>query len=351
MFDPYHKWLGIPKDQRPPTHYQLLGIAPGESDAEVIEEAAVRQTAHVRTYQIGPHAADCTRVLNEISQAKLTLLTPAKRKAYDEQLATTKSTQVTAKAPAAIAPAPAPAFHFEDAARPVATLPKKPPRSPARIDISKPQSRAVLWLGLGAGGVALLLVATIIAVMVGHRREPAPPPPIAKKAEQPPQNPILRVPEDPEPDKGKLQPIRPQENPPPIPPPPVQPVDPPFVPVVQGIKPQRLPGSGSFRIKENRIEHLALSPDGGKIAAGFLQAHVYDVRGGHCRRSWRRSERAASSTRRWRFIRTISDFCMPSAPSSSRCWATSPRVSSGHAWNRRSSMLFHWRCRPTASAP
>ena len=57
MFDPYHKWLGIPPGRRPPTHYQLLGIAPEEQDPEVIEEAAIRQTAHVRTYQIGPHAA------------------------------------------------------------------------------------------------------------------------------------------------------------------------------------------------------------------------------------------------------------------------------------------------------
>ena len=42
MFDPYHKWLGIPKDQRPPTHYQLLGISPTEQDREVIEEAAIK---------------------------------------------------------------------------------------------------------------------------------------------------------------------------------------------------------------------------------------------------------------------------------------------------------------------
>ena len=57
MFDPYHKWLGIPKDQRPPTYYQLLGIAGGESDVEVIEEAAIRQSTHLRAYQTGAHAA------------------------------------------------------------------------------------------------------------------------------------------------------------------------------------------------------------------------------------------------------------------------------------------------------
>ncbi len=47
MFDPYHKWLAIPKDQRPPTHYQLLGVSPTETDVEVIDEAALRQMAHV----------------------------------------------------------------------------------------------------------------------------------------------------------------------------------------------------------------------------------------------------------------------------------------------------------------
>src|SRR5439155_20159787 len=87
MFDPYHKWLGIRKDQRPPTHYQLLGIAPDEEDLEVIEEAAIRQATHVRAYQIGPHGQDCTRVLNEISQARTTLLNAAKRQEYDARLA------------------------------------------------------------------------------------------------------------------------------------------------------------------------------------------------------------------------------------------------------------------------
>ena len=87
MFDPYHKWLGIRKGQRPPTHYQLLGISPDETDLEVIEEAAIRQMAHIRTYQIGPHAKECTQVLNEISQARTTLLNAVKRKDYDAQLA------------------------------------------------------------------------------------------------------------------------------------------------------------------------------------------------------------------------------------------------------------------------
>src|SRR5437763_17123859 len=86
MFDPYHKWLGIQPGQRPPTYYQLLGISPEERDPEVIEEAAIRQSAHVRAYQMGPHAAESARLLGEIAQARATLTKPAKRQEYDAQL-------------------------------------------------------------------------------------------------------------------------------------------------------------------------------------------------------------------------------------------------------------------------
>jgi hypothetical protein len=86
MFDPYHKWLGIPKGKRPPTHYQLLGIAADEADAEVIKEAALRQTAHVRVFQTGPHSEVCTCLLNEIAQARAVLLNAELREAYDARL-------------------------------------------------------------------------------------------------------------------------------------------------------------------------------------------------------------------------------------------------------------------------
>lgn len=100
MFDPYHKWLGISKEEQPPTHYRLLGINATEIDPEVIEEAALRQMAHIRGYQIGPHAAQCTRLLNEISQARATLLDAAKRRAYDARLAE-QQTPVAKPRPAA----------------------------------------------------------------------------------------------------------------------------------------------------------------------------------------------------------------------------------------------------------
>jgi hypothetical protein len=87
MFDGYHKWLGIPKDQQPPTYYHLLGIAPDEHDPEVIRGMAARQTAHLKKFQAGPHAEQCARILNEVSEAKLVLLNPVKRAEYDARLA------------------------------------------------------------------------------------------------------------------------------------------------------------------------------------------------------------------------------------------------------------------------
>src|SRR3990167_1102827 len=82
-FDPYHRWLGIPPEDQPPNHYRLLGIAPFEDQPEVIEHAADRQMAHLRTFQVGPHAAVSQRLLNEVASAKLCLLRPEKKATYD----------------------------------------------------------------------------------------------------------------------------------------------------------------------------------------------------------------------------------------------------------------------------
>ena len=85
-FDPYRKWLGIPPKDQPANHYRLLGIATFEGDPDVIENAATRQMAHVRTFKTGRHAALSQKILNELSAAKLCLLTPEHKQAYDVQL-------------------------------------------------------------------------------------------------------------------------------------------------------------------------------------------------------------------------------------------------------------------------
>ena len=72
--DAYHKWLGIPKDKRPPTAYQLLGISPSEEDAEAITSAAERQQSFVRQFIGGPHNDLASSLLYELEEAKFTLL-------------------------------------------------------------------------------------------------------------------------------------------------------------------------------------------------------------------------------------------------------------------------------------
>jgi hypothetical protein len=85
-FDPYHKWLGIPKVEQPPHHYRLLGVAPFESDLEVIEAAADRQMSYIRQCATGPYTKESQQILNELSAARICLLNPEKKQAYDGDL-------------------------------------------------------------------------------------------------------------------------------------------------------------------------------------------------------------------------------------------------------------------------
>ena len=85
-FDPYHRWLGIPPEKQPADHYTLLAVEPFEDDPDVIESAADRQMRHLRTFQLGKHSALSQKLLNEVSSAKVCLLNPQKKAAYDQQL-------------------------------------------------------------------------------------------------------------------------------------------------------------------------------------------------------------------------------------------------------------------------
>jgi hypothetical protein len=86
-FDPYYRWLGIPKSQRPPNHYRLLGISPKEEDREVIEAAIERQTNAVKTQKTAQYEKIAARVLFEIQEAGVVILDHNRRKEYDASLA------------------------------------------------------------------------------------------------------------------------------------------------------------------------------------------------------------------------------------------------------------------------
>jgi hypothetical protein len=85
-FDPYHRWLGIPPKQQPPTLYRFLGLELFESDVEVIRDAAEQRMGHVRTYQLGKHSELSQKIPNELAAAKVRLLDPAEKAAYDALL-------------------------------------------------------------------------------------------------------------------------------------------------------------------------------------------------------------------------------------------------------------------------
>jgi hypothetical protein len=84
-FDPYREWLGLALD-RPPSHYELLSLSPGESDERQIALAAEQAASKVRSFRPGPHARAWSRLLDEIQAAKECLSDPARRAEYDAEL-------------------------------------------------------------------------------------------------------------------------------------------------------------------------------------------------------------------------------------------------------------------------
>lgn len=191
-FDPYRKWLGIPEESRPPTHYQLLGISPQERDAEVIDAAVIRQSAYVRNFQAGKYADESSRLLTEIAAAKACLTNAAKRTAYDSAL---QKKQVAAAPKPAAKAAPTPQRspparpqqqpQYQPQHAPVAVAPRVDPLleqmalgstyapvHPAFLPRKK-QGIAPLHLAIAGGlAVAIVVVVGMIVGMLMNDNEP-----------------------------------------------------------------------------------------------------------------------------------------------------------------------------------
>ena len=136
-FDPYHRWLGIPPEKQPANHYRMLGLTQFESDVEAIRDAAERQMAHVRLRAL-KHPELSQRILNELAAAKVCLLDPEKKAAYDAFLRKIRASR------------------------------------------SKPEPRrwvgghAVKWIAIGGAAGAGLSVAVLLAVFFAARRTEGP---------------------------------------------------------------------------------------------------------------------------------------------------------------------------------
>jgi hypothetical protein len=117
-FDPYDTWLGIPPHEQPANHYRLLGLSVFEANVDVISTAADRAMLHLRAFQAGQRGKESEQLLNEVAEARITLLDPEKKSAYDARL----QASLQARSPKIAMPPPV-------APPPVA--PVAPPRVPA----------------------------------------------------------------------------------------------------------------------------------------------------------------------------------------------------------------------------
>jgi hypothetical protein len=112
-------WLGLPPGEWPPDHYRLLGLEPGEDNAERIEQHVHQRLDTVRRYQM-THPEAATEAMNRLAQAFVCLTEAASKRAYDAELLGTAARPNAAAAGAAdplawlytpglLTPAPGPA--------------------------------------------------------------------------------------------------------------------------------------------------------------------------------------------------------------------------------------------------
>jgi len=245
MFDPYEKWLGIPKDQRPVDYFLLLGLDPKEKDPEVVRAAAKKRAARLSPLLVkeGPHAQVCARLLKEISQAQGILLDPAKRKSYEAQLrkiAAAKDNvveeveeveeieeieEIEDAEPEEEAKEASPPSRTEGKGKKKATgKSAKKSRPPQQT------GRTWLWIALGGAAAVLLLGGGLVLLLTRPKKETlAQPGPVASAPQLPP----VVTPPAPQPEPPPTKPVEKPAEPPPPPAKPPPPPPPPAVPLVR----------------------------------------------------------------------------------------------------------------------
>jgi hypothetical protein len=191
-FDPYYTWLGIPPHEQPANHYRLLGISLFEANPEVISNAADRLMLHLRAFQGGKRSKESQQLLNEISAARVCLLSGEKKAAYDARLQEEQDLKLAAELPPGAASLPLSAAPLPPGAaalppgaagpppmaaaaglppatvlagpaaamRPAVHLHSRPPRRAA----AKSGSRSLAFWIIG-GSLAVLALAIIAAVL------------------------------------------------------------------------------------------------------------------------------------------------------------------------------------------
>lgn len=87
-FDAYRDLLDIKSPERPPNHYELLGIEQFEGDRTTIDDAAGERMSMLQELANSEHMDASQKLLNEVSAARRCLLNTTKKIAYDEDIRT-----------------------------------------------------------------------------------------------------------------------------------------------------------------------------------------------------------------------------------------------------------------------
>jgi hypothetical protein len=177
-FDPYREWLGIEPHEQPADFYRLLGMARFETDSSRLAAAVDQRMALVRSFQTGPRGIYTQRLLNELSAARIALLSPPSKAAYDAALAQHLAARISPQVHATQPGAPHLAvltFGLGQTAIPPAppVLPPPPPPQAAprvslQVDLDEepqqPVRPAPWWRPLVVMiGVPLLVLAAVVA--------------------------------------------------------------------------------------------------------------------------------------------------------------------------------------------
>ncbi|HQU45970.1 MAG TPA: hypothetical protein PK867_24365, partial [Pirellulales bacterium] len=130
--NPYRDWLGIESPSATPSYYELLGLPPLESDTGKIGAAFQRQSQRLSPHLSGGDSDAAQRLLAELAEARMTLLTPTAKRAYDQALASRyqSSPESTRPPVSAAASGPGPLLP------PAASAPSSP--SPAAVPLGTP---------------------------------------------------------------------------------------------------------------------------------------------------------------------------------------------------------------------
>jgi hypothetical protein len=239
-FDPYYEWLAIPPAEQPPDLYRLLGVQKYESDPQVIENAADRQMLFLRQFQSSPRWPYAEALLNTVARARVELLQPARKQAYDRSLQQSEHAAATARRPIPVASvvtpetsADHPASSVQQAIPLFQSATGETAATPAQRRRNKPPDRRnwVRLMGIILGGPMGIAIGIWLANMLGYdllgtakqpqsrpdatAQRPAPKAP--ENSQRPSQHPSQRSSLEPKPEPA-VQPVVEQEvKPSPVP--------------------------------------------------------------------------------------------------------------------------------------